>query len=409
MSTSRAAEFVTRFGAALLAASAPVPMVRHHLRELASTYGVHNDYLIVSGGIMAVDTDDGTAGHAVTDPTAYRLDQTQHLFDLYDTAAEGTLTPEDGLRRLDEISALPRTFGPALRLLGYWLVAVGLALRLQPDWRDLEICACLAVLLAVLIMLAERLRRLKSLAPPMIAFVVAVPAFLLADPLPVLVPLLAVFIPGAMLTIGTLELSEGEIQTGSARMIAGVHQLVILAFGIVGAASLVGATRGAIEPGPAGTPVGTWAPIVGVGLYAVGAGLAFCATRRSLPGLVVVVYSAWLGESLGDLVLGGYLSAALGAAAAIVVATLVHRRLAGPAPLLTVLPVFRILAPGGLGLLGVTKIAVGGFNTAEVGVVLFTFVAVALGMVLGDAIASGRWIHLRSSRPKPDEPVSDPR
>ncbi|MBN9622484.1 MAG: hypothetical protein J0H06_05940 [Actinobacteria bacterium] len=64
------------------------------------------------------------------------------------------------------------------------------------------------------------------------------------------------------------------------------------------------------------------------------------------------------------------------------VALAAHRLFrSSPAPLLTLNPLFRILAPGGLGLVGVTTIAAGGSVGTDIGVVLFTFLAVAMGLV----------------------------
>ena len=60
------------------------------------------------------------------------------------------------------------------------------------------------------------------------------------DPLYLLVPPLVTFLPGAMLTLGMVELAYGDMIAGTSRLITGLVQLVLLAFGLAAGAALVG-------------------------------------------------------------------------------------------------------------------------------------------------------------------------
>ena len=101
--------------------------------------------------------------------------------------------------------------------------------------------------------------------------------------------------------------------------------------------------------------LGWWAPWLGVLLVGMGNYLHFSAPRRSLGWLCLVLYVAWIGQYLGDLAFGGYLSGFGGALVMTPVAYLVERRPSGPPALVSFLPAFWLLVPGALGLIGVTE------------------------------------------------------
>lgn len=87
---------------------------------------------------------------------------------------------------------------------------------------------------------------------------------------------------------------------------------------------------------------------------------AFAVAAITLPGgslgwLLLVLYAAWIGQYLGGLALGGYLSGFVGAIVMTPVAYLVQRRPSGPPALVSFLPAFWLLVPGALGLIGVAE------------------------------------------------------
>jgi uncharacterized membrane protein YjjB (DUF3815 family) len=196
---------------------------------------------------------------------------------------------------------------------------------------------------------------------------------------------LVTFLPGAALTMAVVELSAAEMITGASRLVAGSVQLLLLAFGITGAAQVVGLpSADALVDTPA-TQVGWWAPWLGVLLVGIGNYLYFSAPPRSLGWLCLVLYVAWIGQYLGDLAFGGYLSGFVGAIVMTPVAYLVERRPSGPPALVSFLPAFWLLVPGALGLIGVTeylgKDAVAGVQDflGAVG----SMVAIGLGVLCG--------------------------
>ena len=141
---------------------------------------------------------------------------------------------------------------------------------------------------------------------------------------------LVVFLPGATLTTAVLELAAGQIVSGASRLVAGAVQLALLAFGILAGVEAVGVSS-ALVLTVGGQRLGDWAPWLGVLVFAVGVTTAHSAPTRALPMLLVVLYTAWIGQLVGNIVLGGYVSAFVGAAAMTPVAYLVGRRSPGDA------------------------------------------------------------------------------
>jgi uncharacterized membrane protein YjjP (DUF1212 family) len=381
--------FVAEVGAAMIGAVAPMRFVRRSMAGMAQRMHLDASYLALPDAVMSL-SNTGTTRHVVYVPPALRYDQTQTLYTLVGRILGEAEGSSDSLERLQSIRAMRPSFGRWANVVGYALMTFGLAVRLNPNLTDFAISCALGVLGAVLMVATPRLKSLRGLMPMLTAFVVAVPAFMLVehgvvrDVVTVLVPVFAIFIPGPLLAIGSLDLSQGAIPVGSARLAAGLHALLLLAFALV--------IAGAITNLPSAAPVqlvpgafGWWAALVGVGIYGWGIVLAYSALPRALPGFLLVLYAAWLGQTLGAVLIGGFASGFVGALVALLVAAVTHRWFDGPPELLTVSPLFRILAPGGLGLVGVTQITVGNFGAAQIGAVVFMFIAVALGLMVGIA------------------------
>jgi uncharacterized membrane protein YjjB (DUF3815 family) len=196
------------------------------------------------------------------------------------------------------------------------------------------------------------------------------------------------FLPGAALTTAMIELANGDIISGSSRLVAGATQLLLLVFGYVVAAELIGlptAEAFAQEPKPV---FGWWAAWLGVLVYGVGTYVHHSAPRHSLAWLWLVLYVAFVGQQLGGQVLGGYLSGFVGAVAMTPVAFWIQRRRGAPPALVTFLPGFWLLVPGSLGLVGMTQLVAdnGQAGLQTVGDMTSAIIAVALGVMVGVAL-----------------------
>jgi uncharacterized membrane protein YjjP (DUF1212 family) len=387
--------YITEAGCALLGASTPSSTVGPAMRELARGYGVEVEVEALPEGVLSVASGTGRSFLATARTGSLRFDQTERLFDLIQRSRGGGVSALQGVQELHAIEGMAPTVAAGWRFMGYWLIAVGLCLRRNPGVAELAVTAALGMPVAALLIGAPRLGGLKPFMPAVAAFVVGVPVSLLveqhrlAEPSQVVVPLLASFIPGLLLAVGSLELLRGAFEAGAARFIGGIYQLVVLAFGLV-ASEAAFALNAPTHPVASTAQVGAWAPVVGVGVYTVGLWLAFCAPVTALPALAVVVYAAWGIQQLADPVTDRYVSTFLAATVGVVIAQAIYAWF-GPPPLLTINPLFRILGPGGLSLERVTALTAGNFLGADTGVVVFTLIAVAMGLAAGMAISD----HLR--------------
>ena len=216
---------------------------------------------------------------------------------------------------------------------------------------------------------------------------------------------LVVFLPGAALTTAILELAAGQIISGSSRLVSGLMQLTLLAFGIAAGIGAIGVPAREVFSG-SGKLLGGWAPWLGVLVFAVGVMIANSAPTRSFFGLLIVLYVAWTGQVLGNVIFGGYVSALVGAMVMTPTAVWVSRLPSAMPPIASFLPGFWLLVPGALGLIGLAKLA-GTPNSAGTQDLVATAVsifAVAVGVLCGTLL-----LEAASATRKVAGPLSDRR
>jgi uncharacterized membrane protein YjjP (DUF1212 family) len=407
-------EFLLYLGSGLTAAGEAVNLIQEHLLRVATAYGAPDARISVFPTFLVVSL---APGQPVTqEPTkqlggGLRLDQTAELYRLLRTAERGEVEPAVGSRRVLAVVAMRPRFGTPVRVLGHAVLTVGICMILVPTWSDLLLAGLFGVLVGFVKLAGNRWTSLQMIMPVIAAFTVASITFLLAGSgwgeadLRAMVAPLCTFLPGAMLTMAVVELSAYEMVTGASRLVAGILQLALLAFGIIGAAQAVG-----VPPPGAPADVGTntlgwWAPWVGTAVVGLGNYLMLAGPPRSLGWLCLVLYAGWTAQYLGGMVLGGYLSGFAGALALTVVAYLVERAPSGPPALVSFLPGFWLLVPGALTLIGVTEYL--GQSTVRGAEDLIdaagSMVAIALGVLCGHplyrALAGTMWWSVRRNHP----------
>jgi uncharacterized membrane protein YjjP (DUF1212 family) len=386
--------FLLYLGSALTAAGEAVNEIEDHLRRVARVYGAPDARFSVLPTYLVIALEAGQA--ATLEPTGQlrgglRLDQTSAIFDILKEAERGGLSPLEGSRRIHRVIDSPPRFDPVVTVLGHLVLTVGICLVLQPTLADLALAGLFGVLVGLLKHLGQRWTSTRMILPVGAAFFVAGVTFVLsrhgwadADVRSMVAPLVT-FLPGATLTMAVVELSAAQLVTGASRLVAGVLQLLLLAFGIIAAAQVVGLpTTDELVDAPA-NQLGWWASWLGVLLIGVGSFLYHSAPRRSLGWLCLVLYVAWIGQYLGNLLVGGYLSGFVGALVMTPAAYLVARLPSGPPALVSFLPAFWLLVPGALGLIGITEY-LGEDTTTGLQDFLGMFgsmIAVALGVLCG--------------------------
>lgn len=390
--------FLLELGKSLLATGDAVSDIEVRLRDAAKAYGqpdarvmVLPTVVAIAGGqrepatLATVDTD-GSLGS--TGPQL-RLDQVTAVLEVARAAAAGEMQPDRGLQALQAAAEMPNRYNPLVTIIGYVVVTLGIGLIIEPSARLLGAYAGLGLLVALMREGARRVPGLATILPVLAAVAVSAIAFALsgryeAAPLAELIAPLVLFLPGALLTMATVDLASTEVVTGASRFLAGLLQLALLAFGILAGATLVGVTPAGSSVGP-GELLGSWAPSLGVLVFAVGTAIQHSAPRRSLPWLLLVLYGAWGGQLLGQALFGAQLSGFVGGLVVAPLATVIERFPSAPPALVSFLPAFWLLVPGALGLIGFTQL---GGNDPSAGVTSFvdalvSILSIALGILTG--------------------------
>jgi len=384
-------------GSAMIQAGYSVETVQDVLGDIARVNGLpESEVLVFPNALLVSARGQGQhrTGAVTTGDGQLLLSQIDEVQQTVDAARTGVLNPRSTIERIDRIHEMAPTYGPVLRVLGYGLLSAALSVLLGASWTGIALAAALGLGTGVALLLSERVpRRYGALITVAIAFLVAAAVFLLLRvgwgsgiEAALLAPLV-VLLPGALLTTAVLELSTGQMISGAGRAAAGAMQLVLLSAGIVTAGALVGVPDFDFSAHP--DHLGPIAPWIAVAVFGVAISVHRSAPRRSMPWILFVLYVAYAAQVLGDLVVGGVLSAFVGALVATPVAALVARQPSGPAALVSFTPAFSLLVPGALGLVGVADV-LGGDAAASASLVatLATMVAIALGVLAGSSLSN---------------------
>jgi uncharacterized membrane protein YjjP (DUF1212 family) len=389
-------EFVVQLGGAMTIAGDSVDSINRSLQTITKAYGSDNfEFFVLPTGIFVESGEAATARVLLSTSNPHatlRFDQISAVYELVHRAERAEITPIDGLAELVRIHGMAPAYNRLVRVAGHAVLTVGLALLLQPTLGGVVAAFALGTLVGLLKL--PRLATLDLIFPIVAAFVVSAIVFGFThwtgvgdNPIRVLIAPLATFLPGGLLTMATVELAAGQTIAGSSRLVSGVVRLGLLAFGILAASSLVGIGPEALTDDPLNR-LGWWAPWLGVLAIAVGDHLHFCAPRRALPWILLVLCVAYGGQAVGGAVFGGELSGFFGALAMTPLVLWIDTLRYGTPSLVTFLPAFWLLVPGALGLIGVTEVVGLDHETTrvpEIQVTVTTIASIALGVLIGSA------------------------
>ena len=396
MKVASPAEFrrlIVLLGTAMVAAGDAVDIIEESLRRVVTAYGVAGLQIALLPTSLFVQTGTGDSAHVqfssqVAPPL--RLDQVDGLYRLVKQLERAELTVSEALLKLDAVYHQQPTFRWPLRTFGHAVLTCGLVLLLHPTPEGIGAAFVLGLLIGVLKLV--QLPAVSLIFPIMVSFLTAAAVlgsarYLHVDnPIRLLVAPLVTYLPGGMLAIATMEIAAGQMVSGASRLVNGFVQLALLAFGIVAAGALVQASPADfVDHQVAG--LGAWAGWAGVVVFTLGIYLHFSAPLRSLPWMLLVLFVAFAGQTIGDVLFSGQISGFFGAAAMTPVVLWVERLPDGPPKLVTFLPAFWLLVPGATGLIGVTQIVRTGFDVTSRALsdVLITIISISLGVLIGAA------------------------
>jgi uncharacterized membrane protein YjjP (DUF1212 family) len=319
-----------------------------------------------------------------------RLDQIGAIDKLVVETVKGGLKPHDVLRRLDEIRESAPRFHPLVKLIGHVVLTLGFGMALDPTIAALPAYAVLGAVVGFLRFIGRPGTIVGDSLPIVAAFTVTVLTGTLLeeavrdDAVRVITPSLVSFLPGLVLTIAAIELTHGQVIAGASRVVYGLSQLVVLAFGVVAGVAVVGD----ITSRASSDQLGWWAPLVGVLLTAIGYTLFSGAPKGSLPWFILVLLTVHTAQRIGSELLSPELSGFAGALVIIPLTRAIELLPRGPSSAVTMLPALWLLVPGALGFIGISEAARGD----QVGSGVESLVATGLAMFsisLGVLVGSG--------------------
>ena len=392
-------EFLYRLGQAYLASGEQTAEVERIIRQSAAAYGCRRPRVVAFPTAIFLGLEDHQGEHVTfaEGPTQnLRLDQISGVYHLGEEAQQGEVDPVAGISRIQEILRQPPRFGVAGLIGGHAILSVGFALVLTPSLTNLAATAVFGAMVGSLKVFNRNRPSLSVHMPVVAAAIVSASVFLLIkwkfplDPLHVLIPPLVTYLPGARLTLGMVELAYGDMVSGSSRLITGFVQLLLLAMGLLAGAILVGYSAENlvdVADEPVAYAADQWTPWLGVSIFALGAYFHFSAPRGSLRWMWLAALVAFAAQQLTVDLVGETASGFFGMLAATPLSYLIQNRFKGPPSMVSFLPAFWILVPGGLSLLGVKQMlsdrdaGIDGLLTA-----LAAIVSIAMGTLFGASI-----------------------
>jgi uncharacterized membrane protein YjjP (DUF1212 family) len=409
-------ELMYRLGQAYLACGEQTAEVERMLRSTAGAFGMRSARIVAFPTAVFITLHDGRAQHVTLAEGlshGLRLDQIADIHALCNAAERAEVTPHEGLARLAEILRQSGRFGPVGIVAGHSVLSAGLAMLLMPTLTNLAGAALLGFVVGLL-KLVNRDRPVLALPTPVFAATLvsaltylAVQHGLPVDPLYLLVPPLVTFLPGAMLTLGMVELAYGDMIAGTSRLITGLVQLVLLAFGLAAGAALVGFSPDSLVEAAAPTIGQTWArwaPWVAVAVFGTGVYFHFSAPRRSIGWLLLVLLLTFGAQRFAGSIFNTEMSGFFGMLVATPLGYLIQHQFKGPPAVVTYLPSFWLVVPGSLGLHSVTRMLSDRMAGIEslVGAI-FAIASIALGTLVGASLYKGLdehfgWLRLQVGR-----------
>lgn len=352
-----AAEFILRLGNALLQAGFSVNQIGDLLLALSHSLELPQPQIYVTPTVVEVTIGPLTHQHRallVTTPGDINLGQLTQLDTIARAVAAGTLTPRDGLVRLEALSDAPPLGGMLLVGISYAFTAAAFARTLGGGVQEILVAALVGGVTSILSVFAQLFTRIQRIFPPLAAFVVSllVSAWS-AKVTPVagdLVTLAGLFVllPGFTMTVALEELASRDLVSGTVRLTSAFITLFGLVLGVALGGQLAERLFGpARVVAPNALPAWTYL------LAALVAGLAYTlwlrVERRDIVWVVLACLIAATAARVGVLLLGpqlGAFAAALVVGLASNLFAFVTRR---PATVMQV-PGLILLVPGSIGL-----------------------------------------------------------
>lgn len=396
-------DLIATLGQAQLASGYPVNEVDETLKAVANAYGRPDlQIYVLPNAVFVDDAQGGRARIVATDMGSYRLDQATVVHRIARQAVSAHITAAEATRRLTAVAQIPARFPTWAGIVANGFAAAGFALVFRISLWGVLISFILGMFVAVALVFTAKRPPLNSLVPFFAAAVAAYVVFTIGSvfdeqiqPIRAVAAPIITLIPGVGLTRGTQELANGQLMSGSARLVNAVVQTFVLAFGVI-----VGAQLAPIDDYQFGDLTQVllpwWAAIIGVLVFAVGQSIVSNESRGGIRVVVALALIAYGVQMLMSAMIDPILGAGAAAATALFLAIVYQRRSRRGMPAFALFePVFWLLVPGSLGLVALTETIAGSSSSWVTidngGDVLFatgaSILAITIGMVIASALS----------------------
>jgi uncharacterized membrane protein YjjP (DUF1212 family) len=390
-------KFLTELSRALTTAGIAVMSIESILKKICQAYGFKAEEVISLPTFLIIKiADDDSKALEVTlqKPGVLPLDQVSRLYELINQAVNAEITPEQGIRRINEIINVKRQHNYIKNILGYALFSTGLGMLFLPTFKGLFFCGALGAIAGLILAYSEDKTKLTLVLPVLTAFTVSTVFFLgvkqgiINGSLTIMVPALAYFIPGAVLSTGMFELAANNLVSGAARLVQGVVILLLLLFGVIVGLQVAGLPEDYIIANTA-IPLYWWAPYIGVLIFALGMYLLMCIRNKDMLGVLIVLFTTFLVQQAGNYLLGGLFGAFIGSVIMTMLGTFLERSKLRTPYYVSIIPAFWILVPGALGFISLAALVGQNYSSSIASLiqVVLTFVAISTGLLIGAVIA----------------------
>jgi uncharacterized membrane protein YjjP (DUF1212 family) len=390
-------ECLKKVGKGLLAAGTSVGVVENTLVEISSAYNVDCEIVALPNILMIRlgRLSEGQVDITVQRLTSMPLDQASELVELVDQVINRQILLTTASIRIDEILSRSPRFGPAMVIFGFFLSSIGLTLLFRPEPLAMLVTGTMGILVGLIVLWFQGWPRFSLLLPVIAAALISTLTFSLTErgiifgAANLIIPPLVTFLPGAALTTGMIELASMQIISGSARLIYGGTSLLLLFAGIAAGLYFSGLSKSLVysyswETFP------WWMPLLGTLLFGLGTFIRVSGANRDLFWILVVLYIAMLGQSIGGRLFTPYVGAFVGATAMAIASEYIARSPRRTPALVSQALAFWFLVPGARGLLSVTSLLSQDLQSAVLGLgqMVGLIIAIAVGVLLGTLIIS---------------------
>lgn len=388
------ASLVINLGRALLHVGAPAHRLETAMQIMADRLGLRAQFFCTPTTLMVSlgDDDRQQTFLARSEPGVTDLSKLAELTEVMAGLADGSLSPEQANARVSVIDTAPPRYHWAWQLVGFVLLAGGVAPLIGGGVREALVAMGLGLMVGAAVLSlqhhVERSKLITPLAATLVTFFGTLWCGL--DPSTALMPAVTAgmiaLLPGMELTTAARELATGHLVSGASRLAYGLSILALLAFGLV-----LGSMLGQWVVGPVPLFVSAefneLLSLLGVALAAIGLMLLTQAHQRDWPWMLLACLLAWLMADLGQWLqapaIGAFLGGLMVGLAGNVFVKLTRR----PGSIMHV-PGLIILVPGSIGLRSMTSLLHDNVGAGIETAMLAAIIAIALttGMMVSSVL-----------------------